>query len=48
MGKMKEFVMEIQEMIRNSSMDFVEIANYFGVPVQVIYEIAEDMGEYDD
>jgi hypothetical protein len=48
MAKMKELVMDIEEMIRNSKMDFNEIANYFGVPIQMIYEIAENMGEYDD
>ena len=48
MGKMKEVVIEIQELIQNSKMDFDEIARYLDVPVQMVYQVAESMGEFDD
>lgn len=48
MAKMKELVMDIQEMIVNTQKNFQEIADYFGVSLQMVYEIAEDLGEFDE
>jgi Zn-dependent peptidase ImmA (M78 family) len=48
MGKVKELVTDIQEMISNTQKSFQEIADYFGVSVQMVYKVAEEMGEFDE
>lgn len=48
MGKMKEFLIDVQEMILKTEKSYQEIADYFGLPLSTVMEIAEDLGEFDD
>ena len=43
-----ELLLQIQEMIQTTLLSFPEIAQQLNVPVDAVYDVAEDMGEFDD
>jgi predicted XRE-type DNA-binding protein len=48
MGKIKNIMMDIQDLIENTKLSFQEIAQQLGVTVDMVYEVAEDLGEFDE
>lgn len=47
MARMKDLVMDIQEMIINTEKSFQEIAEYFNAPIEIVYDVAEDLDKFD-
>ncbi len=48
MAAMKELFIEIQELIENTSMSFQEIAEKLDIPLDMVYDIADELGEFDE
>lgn len=49
MSKMGDMMIDIQQMIVNyPERSFQEIADYLGVPISWVYDIANEMGEFDE
>lgn len=49
MSKMSEKLIEIAEMIQNyPEWSFQKIADHLQVPVSWVYDVAEDLGEFDE
>jgi hypothetical protein len=49
MSKMADKMIEIQEYIVNyPQMSFQKIADFLQVPIEWVYDVADEMGEFDD
>lgn len=49
MSKMSDMMIDIQQMIVDyPDWSFQKIADYLGVPVSWVYDIADEMGEFDE
>ena len=43
-----ELLLEIQKMIQETDLSFPDIAQQLNISVDTVYDVAEDMGEFDD
>lgn len=48
MGKIKNLLIEVQEALTSSNMDYDLVANEFGMTVSEVVQIAKDYGDIDD
>lgn len=48
MSKMSDLFIEIQELIQNTQMSFQEIAEQLQIPIDMVYDVAADLGEFDE
>lgn len=48
MGKLKDIIMNIQELIQNTTLTFQEIAERLGVTLDMVYDVAQELGEFDE
>ena len=48
MSKMSELFIEIQELIQNTQMSFQEIAEKLQIPLDMVYDVASELGEFDE
>ena len=43
-----ELLLEIQKMIQETDLSFPDIAQQLNVPVDAVYDVADDVGEFDE
>lgn len=48
MGKLKDIFMDIQELIQNTTLTFQEIAERLDVTLDMVYDVAQELGEFDE
>lgn len=48
MSKMSELFIEIQELIQTTQLSFKEIAEKLQIPLDMVYDVAADLGEFDE
>jgi predicted XRE-type DNA-binding protein len=48
MGMMKDIFFEIQELIETSQLSFQEISETVGVTLDMVYDVAQELGEFDE
>lgn len=48
MAVMKDLAIEIEELILNTSMSFGKIAEKLDIPLSMVYDVAELIGEFDE
>ena len=48
MSKMSDLFVEIQELIENTEMSFPEIAKSLDVPLEMVFDVADELGEFDE
>jgi predicted XRE-type DNA-binding protein len=47
-SKMSELFIEIQELIQTTQLSFQEIAEQLQIPIDMVYDVAADLGEFDE
>lgn len=48
MGVMKDLYTEIVELLETTNMTFKEIALTLDIPIEMVYDVAQDVGEFDE
>ena len=46
MGKMKDILYDIDEMLSREEYSYVEIAETLGVPIEWVWEVADEQSNY--
>lgn len=48
MGKMRDVCIDVEELLFSTDLSFPEIAKRLDIPVDWVYDIAEQLGEFDE
>ena len=48
MGKMRDIWIDVEELLSSTDLSFPEIAKKLDIPVDWVYDIAEQLGEFDE
>lgn len=48
MGKMRDIWIDVEELLISTNLSFPEIAKRLDIPVDWVYDIAEQLGEFDE
>ena len=48
MSTMSELFIEVMELIENTQMSFQEISNALDIPLEMVFDVADELGEFDE